>query len=357
MPTVSTLRVAPLERGLEPAWREFMAGREDALFYASLEFRDLLCRFLDAEPHYLVLTDGGRVRGALPCFSKADARFGTVLNSLPYYGSNGGFVTDGTPEVEAALLGAYLDLERSLRCCASTIVGSPFDGEREVYEKNLGYTFRDSRIGQLTALPATGRAIEEELFGLYDESARRNVRKARKSGVTFRESRGAEDLRFLHRTHQDNIRAVEGLAKDWAFFEAVQAVPEECWSVFVAELDDAPVAGLLLFRFNSTIEYYTPAIREEFRTMQPLALLVHEAMCRAAKDGYRWWNWGGTWATQDGVYRFKKKWGARDMPYHYYCRLSDRHLLENKRDVLLDAFPGFFVVPFNELVSAQAASA
>jgi hypothetical protein len=357
VPTVPTLRVVPLERDLEPAWREFVTGRVDVLFYASLEFRDLLCRFLDAAPHYLVVTDGGRVRGALPCFSKCDPRLGTVLNSLPYYGSNGGFVTDGTAETEAALLGAYLDLERSLGCCASTIVGSPFEGEREVYEKRLGHTFRDSRIGQLTPLPAAGGDIEEKLFRLYDESARRNVRKARKSGVRFRESRGADELRFLHRTHKDNISAIGGLAKDWNFFDAVQAVSEECWSIFVAELDGAPVAGLLVFRFNSTVEYYTPAICEEFRSMQPLALLVHEAMCRAAMDGYRWWNWGGTWANQEGVYRFKKKWGARDMPYHYYCRLSDRQLLKSKRDALLDAFPGFFVVPFNELVSAKAASA
>jgi hypothetical protein len=341
--------VRPLDAALEPAWREFLAAREDALFYASLEFRDLLARVLDAKPHYLVALEGAKVRGLLPSFARSDARLGTVLNSLPYYGSNGGFVTDGSPEADAALVHAWLELERGLGCAASTLVGSPFDGERDVYEQRIGHAFRDSRTGQLTPLPAGDADPEAALFARYDESARRNVRKARKSGVTFRESRAVEDLRFLFATHRDNIQAIGGLNKDWSFFEAVRLVPAERWSLLVAEQDGAPVAALLLFRFNRTVEYYTPAILERARADQPLALLVHEAMRDAARQGYRWWNWGGTWATQDGVYRFKKKWGAEDRPYHYYVRLSRPEVLERSPAELREAFPGFFIVPFSKL--------
>jgi lipid II:glycine glycyltransferase (peptidoglycan interpeptide bridge formation enzyme) len=199
--------------------------------------------------------------------------------------------------------------------------------------------------------------IEDELFALYEESARRNVRKARKAGVTFRESRDREAFAFLHRTHDANIRAVNGLPKTQAFFDAVaESVPHACWVLWIAEQASTPVAALLVFRFNRTVEYFTPAILEEARNAQPLALLVHEAMCQAARDSYRWWNWGGTWATQEGVYRFKRKWGAQDMPYYYYTRISDRRLLDRSREELLAAFPGFFVAPFDKLSTARASA-
>lgn len=347
------MRVEPLTPELEPAWREFLRGREHALFYVSLQYRDLLRRITNAEPHYLVALQDERVCGVLPCFAKSHPSWGTVLNSLPYYGSNGGFITDGRPETARALAHAYLALERDLRCVASTVISSPFDTDLIPFERDLAATFRDGRIGQVTPLPASAGA-EEALFALYDETARRNVRKARKSGIEWRVDNGADALSFLHRTHDENIRTIGGFAKSRNFFDAVPVVvPQEHWRLYVAERAGERAAAILVFRFNTTVEYYTPAIVEASRPLQPLALLVHEAMREAAADGYKWWNWGGTWKSQVGVYRFKRKWGAVDMPYHYYTRLAEPRLLRCSRAELLSAFPGFFVVPFDKLEQAQ----
>jgi hypothetical protein len=346
------LRVEPLTENLEPAWREFLRGRERALFYASLEYRDILARVLDARPHYLLAIDGEHVCGVLPTFAMTQPSHGTVLNSLPYYGSNGGFITDGRPQTANALAAAWLELERELGCAASTVISSPFDTDLSVYE-HLAPTFRDDRIGQVTPLPAG--SSEEALFALYDETARRNVRKARKSGVAWRVDNSPKAMAFLYRTHEENIRAIGGLSKSRAFFDAVPAaVPQDAWRVYIAERAGEPIAALLVFRFSATVEYYTPAIVEAARPLQALALLVHEAMRQAAGEGYKWWNWGGTWKSQLGVYRFKRKWGAADMPYRYYTRLTDQRLLRSSRDDLLSAFPGFFVLPFDRLGQAQA---
>jgi len=345
------VKVVPLRPELEPSWNEFVASRDAALFYASLEFRDLLARvLLNARPHYLLALDGDRVCGVLPAFAAHHPTLGKVLNSLPYYGSNGGFVTDGRAETAQALLAAYLHLESSIGCVASTLVSSPFDGERVEYEKGLAATFRDNRIGQVTPLPSPSASMEDELFALYDDTARRNVRKARKSGVTWETRRDFDAFLYLHRTHAKNIHAVGGLPKELAFFRAVaDGISEKHWRLYVANSDEQPIGALLVFRFNRTVEYYTPAISEDFRPLQPLSLLVHEAMREAASDGYRWWNWGGTWRSQTGVYRFKRKWGAVDMPYHYYTRITDRTLLGRTRSELLEAFPHFFVLPFEQL--------
>jgi CelD/BcsL family acetyltransferase involved in cellulose biosynthesis len=356
VPAVSSLRVTKLEPGLEPAWRQFLSKREQALFYASLEYRDLLVRVLGGQAHYFLALDDGQVCGVMPCFATSHASLGTVINSLPYYGSNGGFITDGRPEVTAALARAFLELEKDLRCAASTVVSSPFDIDAAPFERNLAPTFRDDRVGQITPLPKDA-PVEDALFALYDETARRNVRKARKSGIEWRVDGSRNALSYLHRTHDESIRAIGGLPKSKEFFDAVaDVVPQQYWRLYIAERGGELAAALLVFRFNYTVEYYTPAIGEAFRSVQPLALLVHEAMQQAAVDGYRWWNWGGTWKSQVGVYRFKRKWGALDMPYYYYTRLAAPALLRCTRQELLKAYPGFFVVPFDRLEQEQIKS-
>lgn len=346
------MKAEKLTPGTEPLWREFVAGHERALAYASLEFRDLLVRVLGATPHYSIALDGQRVRGVLPSFAATQPSLGTVLNSLPYYGSNGGCLTDGDPAVARALLAAFRTLEGELGCAASTLITSPLDPEVALYEEQLAPDLLDGRTGQLTTLPSPGDDPEEKLFALYDETARRNVRKARKSGVALSIEEGDGAFDFLHVTHDENIRAVGGLPKSRAFFTAVaEIIPDSMRRLYIARHEGRRIAALLVLRFGCAAEYYTPVIVESARPLQPLALLVHEAMIEAARDGYRYWNWGGTWRSQTGVYRFKRKWGAIDMPYHYFTRVGDRSILRRSREELLSAFPGFFVAPFDKLAA------
>jgi lipid II:glycine glycyltransferase (peptidoglycan interpeptide bridge formation enzyme) len=70
----------------------------------------------------------------------------------------------------------------------------------------------------------------------------------------------------------------------------------------------------------------------------------------ASKRGYSLWNWGGTWATQESVYRFKKRWGAWERKYTYYIQINDQKLYRAKRQELLRNYEGFFVIPFNLLI-------
>lgn len=83
-------------------------------------------------------------------------------------------------------------------------------------------------------------------------------------------------------------------------------------------------------------------------------LLVMEAMQEAVKRGCSFWNLGGTWASQDGEYRFKKRWGSKDEPYHYYVSVYDDAILNCTPTKLLEAFPNFYVVPFSELRATNA---
>jgi hypothetical protein len=80
-------------------------------------------------------------------------------------------------------------------------------------------------------------------------------------------------------------------------------------------------------------------------------LLIFEAMQDAVSEGFHVWNWGGTWHSQESLYRFKSRWGTRDCPYYYYIRVYDEEILSMTEEQLLEGFPYFYVVPFEKLKS------
>jgi lipid II:glycine glycyltransferase (peptidoglycan interpeptide bridge formation enzyme) len=212
-------------------------------------------------------------------------------------------------------------------------------------------------MGQITPLPSAKDNIGGRLMTLFESVRRRNIRKAQKSGVRSRKSDSLEDLRFLAGLHQENMEAIGGLAKSWDFFRLIREkmTYDQDYCLFIAERNGERIAGLLTFYFGQIAEYITPAIQHESRSYQPNSLLIFAAMKDAAQKGFSYWNWGGTWTSQDSLYDFKKRWGTQDYPYYYYVYsyrdITD--LLGSSPAYLLDAYPYFYVIPFDELANTD----
>jgi hypothetical protein len=335
---IATLRGADADT----AWDEFLLGSPGGLIYHSTRYRDLLVDHLGCEAEYLMALEGGEIRGVMPLMWSGEAG-ARVCNSLPFYGSHGGPIA-AQPEAEARLIDAWNERAADTGTLAATMVANPFlDHDPPVPEQGI----TEERISQATPLPAG--AGEEEILALVDSSARRNVRKADRLGVEV--AIDPDALADLHRLHAENMEAIGGRAKQASFFEAIPAhlrAGEE-FDLWVARLDGDVISALLVLHFNGVSEYFTPATAHEHRSDQPLAAILVRAMSDSARRGRRLWNWGGTWGTQDGVYRFKRKWGAVDRRYLYFIQLNDRALLESSPEELLERFPHFYVVPFSAL--------
>ena len=333
----------------EPDYSRFVAGHSDGLFYASLAYRDFLVELLGCDAPYRIARDAdGAVAGILPLMA-LEGPFGRVINSLPYYGSHGG-VLARTPEVAKALTAAFDALAADRSTAVSVWIDHPFSPPKTgpSYE-----THSDQRIGQATKLPSGDDAAETLLTGI-EASARRNIKKARREGVTVRVDNDA--LAFLESVHRENMASIGGRAKSPQFFAGIPRHFQSGvdYRVWLAERDGEPLAALLLFYFNRTVEYFVPATTHTGRTYQPMALILETAMLDAAARGYLRWNWGGTWMDQSGVYRFKRKWGGDDYPYRYHICVSNTDILGATPQALLDAYPGFYTVPFSALEGQRA---
>lgn len=348
--------IKALDSASEKKYDDFLLGSSNTLFFASLKYRNFLREFLGTKDTYLVATDdSGEIKGALPAFLKENSEHGNVLNSLPFYGSNGAVIThDGNEETGRQLIEAFYDLAKENKCVSTTLVSSPLDPKEDLYERHTAYDLKDSRIGQLSPLPDAKEDADAAVMKLIHYKTRNLVRKAQKLNVEVSHGNDPGYLDFLIETHAENLAAIGGIAKPERFFRLVPKHfnYDSDYRIYVARKDGQLVAALLVFYFNKTVEYYTPVIKAEYRSSQALSLLIFEAMKDGVRAGYNWWNWGGTWASQGGVYHFKSQWGTQDKNYYYYTKISGDDILKKTKEQLLEAYPYFFVAPFNALVTA-----
>ncbi len=339
------MKIQELSHQLVQQYDEYLLSKECSLFYYSSKYRDFIKKLLGCEEEYLLAMEDDTIQGILPLMY-IQVHPWRVYNSLPYYGSNGGILADNEKAYNE-LLNAYNEVAHSRSTLSSTIITNP------LIEKSLHgvvHDYTDYRVGQLTRVSGT-KDDWEKLLDRIESSARRNVKKALRKGVTVEVDHN--QLGHLCDMHRKNIQAIGGMPKSDEFFKLIPQyfAPGQDFNLYVARLDGIVVAGLLIFYFNETVEYFTPAIDSEYRSNQPLSLIILTAMTEAARRGFKWWNWGGTWPSQIGVYRFKRKWAAIERRYYYYTKLNDCSILQWPRDRILKTFPNFFIVPFSALNS------
>ena len=338
-----SMKVEILRPELEEAYDQYVLGHRQSLLYYGVKYKNLLKALLGCDEEYLLAVEGGAIRGVLPLMYTSGSG-GYVYNSLPYYGSNGGILADH-PNAYRALADAYSAIARHDTTVSATLITNPLTS---MSTEGIAHTHTDYRIGQVTNLVVEGEPWDS-LTARVNSSARRNLRKALSEGLTVE----ADSTQFepLRRIHQENIRSIGGLPKTDEFFALVPRyfTPGEDFEIYVAKKEGAVIAALLLFYFNRTVEYFTPATKVEYRPVQALPLIIMTAMAEASRRGFEWWNWGGTWTKQMGVYRFKKKWGAIDCHYNYFTQLNAPAILSQSAEQILNAFPNFFVVPFAAL--------
>ena len=327
----------------------FLKKIPHSLVYYSTIYKDFLEAFLEEKSFYFILKENDEIVAMLPSMLKVNKRYGNVLNSLPFYGSNGGVISiSNSEEVNRILIQAFSQFAIENNCISSTIITSPFEDMIDWYEENVDYTFKDQRVGQITRMSDN----KEDLMSIYHYKTRNTVRKSLNGLKKIDYKNGLDYLDFIIDTHKENLTAINGLYKPRSFFEEVvrKFKYNENLRIYIGfGENDQPISGLLNLYYNKTVEYFSPVTVSTYRELQPLSGLIYQAMEDAISNGYQWWNWGGTWLSQGGVYQFKSRWGTADHNYYYYTKIYDNSVLTLSPEVLLSEYPYFFVLPFSEL--------
>jgi len=286
---------------------------------------------------------------------------GNVVNCLPYFGSYGdALVTGDAPRgTEESVYAKLIKQCSGIDALCLNVITSPFADtlHHEKVKECLSPTFIDKRSCQISCLPEyrgeNRENYSEKILSMLQGRARTAYRKIQKSDFEYRRCSTEQEALQFAQIHKANIEAKGGQFKSAEFFlktfEMSQAKPD---NVELAAMFDRGklIAGIVLFRFNDTVEYHTTCLLDEYRSIGPLNRIIVEKMIDAGMSGYRFWNFGGTWKTQEGVYLFKKSFGAGDRNYYYYTvffRDVERIKKMSPKEIL-KGYPFCYVIPFSE---------
>ncbi|MHC8492106.1 peptidoglycan bridge formation glycyltransferase FemA/FemB family protein [Thalassospira sp. SM2505] len=335
------ITIIPLSPDYYDQYDIFCREHPDCLIYYTRRYGHFLSVLLGCEKRYWIAVDDNKnIVGILPLMKSCPQNGQSVLNSLPFFGSHGGILAC-RDDASKELLSKYIKETEDASVIASTIVENPL----RPLGSDVPATYMDYRISQITNIDLT----EEQLFSSFDGSARRNIKKALRNNINVVVNNNA--WCFLESTHRENISAIGGKTKSSDFFVSVKNGFRESvdYNIYVAMHGAECISALLLLYFNDTVEYFVPGTLHDARSLHPLPLVIFRAMVEARENGYKKWNWGGTWQSQGGVYQFKKKFAAIDGSYRYFTLLKDKALLRKTPKFIDGAFPNFYVVPYNEL--------
>lgn len=345
-----SFEISTVDSGCDDEIDDFLLKAQGALVYYTGSYRRFLQEILpDSDSITLIAREAGRIVGMLPSFIQSDPVFGRVANSLPFFGSHGGAViTQGHPlrdQIGNELYDAYANKLDTLRVSSATIIENLFINLDDNQRNILKFDIVDDRVGQFTFLPAHSDDTESRLFSMFHQKTRNSVRKGLQSRLTFVEETDAYSLTWLQVTHEASIRALGGQSKPLSVFEALTAnFPlGDRARLWLAYADGEPVAGILFLVYQRTVEYFTPVVLPEFREPQALPALIFHCMCRFSAEGLALWNWGGTWRSQEGVYRFKQRWGAQHRVYRYFNRIFDPAITDQPPCAIRKVLPWLYV--------------
>ena len=219
--------------------------------------------------------------------------------------------------------------------------------------KKFIFQFIDKRIGQINFFPElkSNKDLHETLLNSYHQKTRNIVRKALKSNLKFYHSNDTEVVENLYSLHKKNINSLGGISKPRKFFNYLikEFIYDKEYRIYIAKNSKSKiVCAMLLFYFKDTVEYFIPAIDIEWKKEQPLSALIHIAMYDAIKEKNSQMELGRNLTTQKGVYHFKSRWGAKDLPYFYYSKIFlMKKIPYITPKELLESYPFFYTIPFS----------
>ena len=282
-------------------WNGFIAGTRGATHCHRHEWLGVVAGCFGHETIALAARDGsGCLVGVLPLVRVRTLLFGHYLVSMPFLNDGGPI---GTDEGVAALAAEAIRLANQ--------------GNVKLLElrarETLPLQLRISRR-KITVLLDLDPEPEKVFAGLPSK-LRSQVRRPGRAGVEIRF--GKDQIEPFYDVFARHMRDLGTPVLPRRFFQQMSAHHgDQAWFA-AAWLGDRPVAGGAGMRFGSEFEITWASSLREFNQIAPNMGLYWAFVERACREGVTVFNFGRC-SPDSGTHRFKRQWGGRDVPLHWY---------------------------------------
>lgn len=308
--TNSSLRVIDIDPQSDLRWKD-LATKIPAC--PSLIYHPAWLKVLEEaysyKPVHLACEDsGGQLVGILPLFYRRGWHTGRRLTSV----LSGPLATDDRTSaalVRAAIERTHAETGVQLRL---NMMSNTFDGQVD------GMVGVPACETYLLALPE-----RPDLLRL-NSSIKRAVNKATRSGVQVRQAQTEHELRAWYGLYLHTTRKLLITPKPYRFFELAweRLHSQGLLRLLLAERIEAGqrrlLAGSLYLMWGQTVSCYMEGWRQEDQAFRPNDVLHWQAIQDACTDGFRWYDFADVDLGNEGLARYKSKWGTEaKMIYSY----------------------------------------
>jgi hypothetical protein len=153
----------------------------------------------------------------------------------------------------------------------------------------------------------------------FAEGLRRNVRKAQRLGLACELRKDIAALNIFYRLHANTRRRLGVPVQPRRFFEGIHRhlLDNGLGFIGVVSRDSNPMAAAVFLSFHGTLIYKYGASEEHALEFRPNEFLMDCVLQMAAQDETRNLDLGITPVNQEGLLRYKRKWGGAEIPVGY----------------------------------------
>lgn len=282
-------------------WNGFIAAQAGATHCHRHEWLGVMAGAFGHETIALAARDeAGRLAGVLPLVRVRSLLFGHYLVSMP-------FLNDGGPLGSAA----------AVQALAAEAHRLADEGRVKLLELRARDALPlDLRLSRRKLTVLLDLAPDPDaLFARLPSKLRSQVRRPLKEGVEVRF--GAEQLPAFYAVFARHMRDLGTPVLPRRFFEQVAAHHGDSAWVAAAWLGDTPIAGGAGLRFGGEFEITWASSLRSHSALAPNMALYWAFLERACREGCAVFNFGRC-SPDSGTHRFKRQWGGRDVPLHWY---------------------------------------
>lgn len=325
---VDSLRLSVREANpcLDPRWESFVMQHPDALVYHHPAWLSSLEQEYRQSSVYLICEDAdGKLLGLFPLiftrgvpFRKGNPLSGPRLSSLPRTPLAGPLTTD--PRATTLLL------EEAVRRASASHVRLQIKAQgTELSGLVDGLVTKPWRLTYLLRFPEN----QEEPFRVPNSQnwagIKRAVNKAIANGLRTRPAETEADLAAWYTLYLETMRRNVVPARSYRLFQALweRMRPKGLIRLLLAEQQTAAgsriIGGCIFFYLGQTVTYAFGASQTSDLGLRPNDIIFLQAINDARRDGFRILDFGEVPEGEDGLVRFKSKWGSEPVRlYRYY---------------------------------------
>ncbi len=296
---------------LAGAWDGFVQDHPWGRFIHLSGFKRAVEAVYGLKPEYWLHIKGDRIDAIFPSFHHRSILSGKRLISQPFseYGGvlfSPGLEPDRRTEVLNGLKTVIEGIRQRERFAFLEIRCFP-----DLKGREAGF-LKKTRLHEYGILSLQkGIDLEKQV----DYSVRKNIRRARESGLRVQAGNDDKTIRdVFYPLHLRSLKRLGSPPHPLDYFLHLRENLADELRIFVARLGEVPVSALLGWTVGVSVQITDIASDESFFPLRANDLLHFEFVQWAIGNDFRWFDFGPV--RYPGQRQYKKKWG---LEFHEYC--------------------------------------